>query len=166
MTYYYIHGQSDSLTQLAQQFLTGGYLSKFLKPEKPLFYVGSTQVPGYTPYGLYRPSAVNILLNAADITYIQWAGMFSAAMITCIVAACTGGIGAIIGPFLLGMASAMAVIAARDTQGVQPYTYVEIWIPQDAINYMYMINVHICYFRTTSFWWYSWNLFCFIIGPG
>ncbi|MFX1565692.1 MAG: hypothetical protein ACFFCH_06865 [Promethearchaeota archaeon] len=165
MTYYYIHEQFDMLMQLTQQLFTGFYLSKLLKPEKPLWYVEYTQISGWTPYGLYCPPAVYFLLNAIDISIIQNTGAFSAALITAIVAYCTGGIGVIIGPFLVGMATAMAVIAARDTQGVQPYTYVEIWIPQDAYNYVMMLTDHICFFRTTSFWWISCNFWCIPIGP-
>lgn len=164
MTYFYIHKQFDSLLQLTQQLFTEFYLSKLLKPEKPLWYVEYTQIPGWTPYGLYRPPAVYFLLNVADITLITYTGAFMAALITAIVALCTGGIGVIIGPFLLGMALSMPNIAARDTEGVDPYFYVEIWIPQDAYNLGNMLLGHFCYFRTTDYWWIAWNFFCVPIG--
>jgi hypothetical protein len=165
MTYSYIHRQYNEVAQLIQQFFTESLLAKVIQPENPLYYVVGTQLPGWTPYGLYRPYAVYIHLNAADIGLIIMTGIFGAALVTAILAIVTGGIGAIIGPFLLGMAASMALIAQMDLQGVAPYEYVEIWIPIDPINEAAMLFLKYCWFRTTNYWWHSLLAFSIPLGP-
>lgn len=86
-------------------------------------------------------------------------------MITAITALCTGGVGAIVGPFLAGFAIGMNTIQAWDRQGEPPYQYVEIWIPQDPINEAAMHFLCYCWFRTTNYWWHAYFGYCAIIGP-
>lgn len=165
MTYSYIHKQYDVLAQLIQQFLTESFLTKVLRPENPLFYAVGTILPGWTPYGLYGPPAVYIFLNAADISAIFSTGLLMAALITAIIALLTAGVGAIVAPFLGGIAGGMAIIANMDLQGVAPYEWVEIWIPIDAINIAAMVILQYMWFRTTNYWWHSFFGYCSIIGP-
>jgi hypothetical protein len=155
MTYQYIHGYFDRLQQSMQRFFTSDYLSKLVKPQKPLWVVTSELIPRWTPYGLYRPPAVKILLNQADYCYIVAYGTLGIGLTATIIGLCTGGIGAIIGPFLMGIVISIVLIWATDKQGTQPYQYIEIWIPQDPINLAAMLFLKYFWFRTTTCWWHS-----------
>lgn len=149
MTYHYVHGDFNSLMQLTRRFLEGDYLSKLVEPKHPLWTTTAGLLPGWTPYGLYSPPAVKIVLNAADYTYIVGYGTLGIALTTAIITLCTGGIGAIIAPFLMGMVISIVLIWATDKQGTAPYDYVEIWIPQDPINEISMLLLKYYWFRTT-----------------
>lgn len=165
MTYQYIHGNFDELTQLIQRFFGGNYLSKLVEPKNPLYVVTVENLPGWTPYGLYGPPSVKIVLNAADYTYIIVYGTLCIGLATAIIALCTEGIGAIIGPFLMGIVISIAVMWATDKQGTAPYEYIEWWIPQDVINLAAMNFLHYFWFRTTNYWWHCFMTFASIYGP-
>jgi hypothetical protein len=108
---------------------------------------------------------VKIVLNAADYTYIVGYGTLGIALTTAIITLCTGGIGAIIAPFLMGMVISIVLIWATDKQGTAPYDYVEIWIPQDPINEISMLQLKYYWFRTTHYWWHSFLYVATIAGP-